>query len=156
MRANMWSRILVALCFFSLTAQANPPVTHDPGTRVSIKLAETSGALPEPEKMIEPLMAVGGGERQVRVLRRDTSGQQEITLDLWGATVPQTDIPKTLRDAFPVLASADIQVTTLDPNDRPKREGGDRLKHFEKELEKEGRDGEKRVIKKVVKIIKKE
>jgi hypothetical protein len=152
MRANMWSRILIVLSFFSLTAQATPPVTHEPGTRVSIKLAEASGELPEPEKMIEPLMTVGG-ERQVRVLRRDTAGQQELTLDLWGGTVPQADIPKTLRDAFPVLASADIQVTTLDPNDRPKLEGAGRLQKLEKELDG---NGEKRVVKKVVKIIKKD
>lgn len=147
MRANMWSRILVALCFFSFTVQADPPA-QESGTRVAIRLAESSGQLPDAEKMVESLMAAGGGERQVRVMRRDSSGQQDLTMDLWGATVPQTDIPQSLRDAFPVLATADIQVSTLDPKDRPKREGAGRL---EKELR--GEDGT--VVKKVVKIVKK-
>jgi hypothetical protein len=123
MRANMWSRVLVALSFFSLTVHAAPPVTHEPGTRVTLRLAEANGQFPEPEKMVESLVAVGG-EHEIRVMRRHASGQQELTLDLWGNTVPQADIPKTLRDAFPVLASADIQVSTLDPKDRPEARGG--------------------------------
>jgi hypothetical protein len=140
----MWSRVLVALSFFSLAAQASPP-PQEPGTRVTVQLAKTSGELPEPEKMVESLMAVGGGERQVRVIRRNVTDQALLTLDLWGSTVPQADIPKTLRDAFPVLASADIQVSTLDPQDRPKRG------EIEREL-----PGEKGTVKKVVKLIKKE
>jgi hypothetical protein len=147
MRANMWSRILVVLGFFSLTAQATPPATHEPGTRVTVKLAESSGQLPDPEKLVESLMSVGG-EHQVQVKRRLTSGQQELTLDLWGGTVPQDSIPQTLREAFPILASADIQVSTLDAKDRPKFEGLGRL-------EREGK-GEPGTVKKVVKIIKKE
>jgi hypothetical protein len=147
MRAKMWSRVLVVLSFFSLTAQASPPVTHEPGTRVTIRLAEASGQLPDPEKMVDSLVSVGG-EHQVQVKRRQTDGQQELTVDLWGGTVPQADMPQTLRDAFPVLASADIQVTSLDAKDRPKFEGLG-------ELEKDGH-GEHGVVKKVVKIIKKE
>ncbi|MCY1081390.1 hypothetical protein [Archangium lansingense] len=148
MRANPWSRILVALCFFSFTVQASPPPSHESGTRVAIRLPEASGELPEPEKMVEPLM-VDGGERQVRMMRRKSPGTQELTMELWGSTVPQVDIPQALRDAFPVLASADIQVSTLDPKDRPKPHGEGKL---ERELH-----GEKgTVVKKVVKIIKKE
>lgn len=149
MRANMWSRILVALCFFSFSVQASPPPSHEPGTRVAIRLPEASGELPDAEKMIEALKAAGGEEFQVRAMRRKTPEQQELTLDLWGNTVPQAEIPQSLRDAFPVLASADIQVSTLDPKDRPKGEGRGAL---ERELR-----GEKgTVVKKVVKIIKKE
>ncbi|KFA93296.1 hypothetical protein [Archangium violaceum] len=149
MRANPWSRILVALCFFSFTVQASPP-SQESGTRVAIHLSESSGELPDPEKVVESLMAVGGGEqRQVRVTRRNTSGQQELTVDLWGSTVPQADIPQSLRDAFPVLASADIQVSTLDPKDRPKPRG-------EGQLERELHGEKGKVVKKVVKIIKKE
>jgi hypothetical protein len=147
MRAKMWSHVLVVLSFFSLTAQASPPVTHEPGTRVTIRLAEASGQLPDPEKMVDSLVSVGG-EHQVQVKRRQTAGQQELTVDLWGGTVPQADMPQTLRDAFPALASADIQVTSLDAKDRPKFEGLG-------ELEKDGH-GEHGVVKKVVKIIKKE
>jgi hypothetical protein len=148
LRANMWSRVLVVLSFFSFTVQADPPVTHEPGTRVAIKLAEASGELPDPEKVVQSLEAVGGGERQVRVMRRNTEGQQELTVDLWGATVPQAEIPQTLRDAFPVLASADIQVSTLGPNDRPRP-----MEACDRELRA---PGEKGTVKKVVKIIKKE
>ncbi|AKJ06949.1 hypothetical protein ATI61_10588 [Archangium gephyra] len=148
MRANLWSRILVVLCFFSFNVQASPP-SQEPGTRVAIRLPESSGELPDPEKVVESLMAAGAGERQVRVIRRNTSGQQELTLDLWGDTVPQADIPQSLRDGFPVLASADIQVSTLDPKDRPTPRGEGRL-------ERELRDEKGTVVKKVVKIIKKE
>jgi len=144
MRAMMWSRVLVVLSFLSLSAQASPPA--EPGTRVTVKLAETSGQLPDPEKVVESLESVGG-EHQVRVQRRQVDGQQELTVDLWGGTVPPADIPQTLRDTFPVLASADIQVTTLDPKDRPKLDGLRELREPH---------GEKGTVKKVVKIIKKE
>ncbi|MFL5347126.1 MAG: hypothetical protein ACJ8AT_20265 [Hyalangium sp.] len=147
MRANMWSRVLVVLSFFSLSAQAAPPATHESGTRVTVKLAEASGQLPDPEKLVESLASVGG-EHQVQVKRRQTAGQQELTVDLWGGTVPPADIPQTLREAFPVLASADIQVTSLDAKDRPKFEGMG-------ELEQDAH-GEHGVVKKVVKIIRKE
>lgn len=145
MRANMWSRILIVLSFFSLSVQASPPA--EPGTRVTIQLAQASGALPEPEKVVESLEAVGG-ERQVKVMRHKSADSQQLVLELWGNFVPQADIPKTLRDAFPVLGSADIQVASIDPKDRPKFEG---LGTLEKETH-----GEKGTVKKVVKIIKKE
>jgi hypothetical protein len=147
MRTNMWTRILVALSFFSLTAQASPSDLQEPGTRVAITLAQASGELPEPEKLVESLKTIDG-KHIVQVQLRKSPDQQVVTLDLWGGTVPQADIPKTLRDAFPVLASADIQVSTLDEKDRPKLEGRGRL---EREL-----GGEKGTVKKVVKIIKKE
>jgi hypothetical protein len=145
MRANMWSRILIVLSFFSLSVQASPPV--EPGTRVTVKLAQASGELPDAEKLVESLEAVGG-EHQVRVMKRKSPDAQELTMELWGNFVPQADIPKTLRDTFTVLATADIQVASIDPKDRPKFEGHGTL---EKELH-----GEKGTVKKVVKIIKKE
>jgi hypothetical protein len=132
----MWSRILIVLSFFSLSVQASPPV--EPGTRVTVRLAQASGELPDPEKLVESLEAVGG-EHQVRVMRRKSTDTQELTLELWGNFVPQADIPQTLRDTFSVLASADIQVATLEPRDRPKFEGLGQG-----------------TVKKVVKIIKKE
>jgi hypothetical protein len=141
----MWSRILIALSLLSLTVQASPPV--EPGTRVTVRLAQASGELPDPEKLVESLEAAGG-EHQVKVLRRKAADAQELTLELWGHFVPPADIPQTLRNTFPVLGSADIQVATLDPKDRPKFEGHGTL---EKELH-----GEKGTVKKVVKIIKKE
>jgi len=145
MRSNPWSRILVALGFFSLAAQAFTPPGQETGTRVTVRLAEASGELPDPEKVVESLEAVGG-EHQVRVQRRKSSGQQELTMDLWGNFVPQADIPQTLRDTFPVLASADIQVSTVDAKERPKFEGAGRLElHGEKGT----------TVKKVVKIIRK-
>lgn len=145
MRAmSMWSRVLVVLSFVSLSAQASPP-PEEPGTKVSIKLAQASGTLPEPEQLVDSLKSVGG-EHQVRLQRREKEGQQELTMELWGGTVPQADIPQTLRAAFPVLTAADIQVSSLDPKDRPKLNPSDL-----QELR-----GEKGTVKKVVKIIKKE
>lgn len=137
MRANMWNRALVILGLVSLSVQAAPPAAQEPGTRVTVRLAEASGQMPEPERVVESLEAAGG-EHHVRVKRQRSSGMEELTVELWGATVPQADIPQTLREAFPVLAAADIQVASIDAKERPK---------FEKE---EGR------VKKVVKIIKKE
>jgi hypothetical protein len=146
MRANRWSRVLVVLSFFSLSVQAAPPDAQEPGTRVTVRLAEASGQLPDAEKLVQSLEAAGG-EHQVQVRRRQVGGQQELSMDLWGATVPQADIPQTLRDAFPVLASADIQVASIDPKDRPK---------FEEPCDRKELHGEKGTVKKVVKIIKKE
>lgn len=144
MRANMWSRALVVLSFFSLSVQASPPAAEEPGTRVIVRLAEASGQLPEAEKVVQSIEAIGG-EHQVLVKRRDVEGQQELAVELWGATVPHADIPQTLREAFPVLATADIQVSSIDPKDRPKL--GELIRE---------RRGEKGTVKRVVKIIKKE
>jgi hypothetical protein len=146
MRAQMWSRALVVLSFFSLSVQASPPAPQEPGTRVTIQLAEANGQLPDAEKLVESLVAAGG-EHQIRVRRQQTAGQQALTLDLWGATVPPEDIPQTLRGAFPVLASAGIEVTSIDPKDRPKAE---------KDCEMNEHPGENGTVKKVVKIIRKE
>ncbi len=144
MRAYMWSRALVVLSFFSLSVQASPPDNQEQGTRVIVKLAEASGQIPEAEKVVQSIEAVGG-EHQVLVKRRVMEGQQELSVDVWGATVPHADILQTLREAFPVLASADIQVSAIDPKDRPKL--GELIRD---------RHGEKGTVKKVVKIIKKE
>ncbi len=146
MRANMWSRALVVLSFFSLSVQASPPAPQEPGTRVTVRLAVANGQLPDAEKVVESLEAAGG-EHQVQVRRRQTTDQQDLTVDLWGATLPQADIPQALREAFPVLASAEIEVASIDPKDRPK---------FEKDCDLKEPHGEKGTVKKVVKIIKKE
>lgn len=146
MRAQMWSRALVVLSFFSLSVQASPPATQEPGTRVTIQLAVASGQLPDAEKLVESLVATGG-EHQIQVRRQQTADQQALTVDLWGATVPPADIPQTLREAFPVLGSAGIEVASIDPKDRPK---------FEKDCDLKEHHGEKGTVKKVVKIIRKE
>jgi hypothetical protein len=146
MRANMWSRALIVLSFLSLSVQASPPGTEEPGTRVTVRLAAASGQLPDTESVVESLKAAGG-EHQVQVRRRHTPDQQELTVDLWGATVPPADIPQTLREGFPVLASAEIQVAALDPKDRPK---------LDKDCDLKEARGERCTVKKVVKIIKKE
>lgn len=122
MRANMWSRVLITLGFFSLSAQAAPPPSPEPGTRVTVRLTAANAHLPDPEKLVESVVAVGG-EHEVRVKRLQSPGQEEVTLELWGSTLPQADIPATLRNSFPELASADIQVTPLDPGERPPHEG---------------------------------
>jgi len=146
MRAQMWSRALVVLSFFSLSVHASPPAAQEPGTRVTLQLAVASGQLPEAEKLVESLVAAGG-EHQIRVRRQQTADQQRLTVDLWGATVPPADIPQTLREAFPVLASAGIEVASIDPKDRPKPE---------KDCDLKEHPGEKGTVKKVVKIIRKE
>jgi hypothetical protein len=149
MRTKMWSSVLAVLSFLPLTVLADPPShPREPGTRVTIRLAESSGQLPDAEKLVESLLSAGGDHR-VRAKRRQKEGQQELTLDLWGGTVPQAEIPQSLRNAFPVLVPAVIQVAAIDPRDRPGHED------LDDDLEREGH-GDKKVIKKVVKIIKKE
>jgi hypothetical protein len=142
----MWSRVLVVLSFLSLSVQASPPAPEEPGTRVTVRLATASGQIPETESMVSALKAAGG-EHQVQIRRRQMPDQQELTIDLWGATVPPADIPQTLREGFPELASAEIQVTALDPKDRPK---------LDKDCDVKEARGERCTVKKVVKIIKKE
>jgi hypothetical protein len=146
MRAHMWSRALVVLSFFSLSVQASPPADPEPGTRVTIQLAVASGQLPDAEKLVESLVAAGG-KHQIQVRRQQTADQQALTMDLWGATVPPADIPQALREAFPVLASAGIEVASIDPKDRPK---------FDKDCDRREANGEKCTVKKVVKVIRKE
>ena len=141
MRVKMWSRPLLCVGLLSLGLYAVPAAAADEeaGTQVSVKLAAASGQLPEPEKLVESLLAKGG-EHTVKVTHQKTDGQSDLTLKVWGPTVPAAEIPKTLRDAFPVLAKADIQVSTLDASQRP---------NFEQEL-RSPEDGKqvKRIIKK--------
>lgn len=125
MNLKHWSRPLLSLGLLSLVLGSLPAAaTEEQGTQVVVRLAQTSGELPEAEKMVQSLTAAGG-KQLVEVKVRKTPEQQEATLQLWGRTVPQQDIPQTLREAFPVLATADIQVTALDPSTRPQPEPGE-------------------------------
>jgi hypothetical protein len=96
MRAQMWSRALVVLSFFSLSVQASPPAAEEPGTRVTIQLAVASGQLPDAEKLVDSLVAAGG-EHQIRVRRQQTADQQSLTVDLWASIDPK-DRPKPEKD----------------------------------------------------------
>jgi hypothetical protein len=49
-----------------LLTLALPAAAQEPGTRVSIRMAEASGPLPRPDRVAQSLEAVGG-EHQVRV-----------------------------------------------------------------------------------------
>lgn len=143
MRVKMWSRPMLCVGLLSLGLYAVPAAAADEeaGTQVSVKLAAGSGQLPEPQKLVESLLAKGG-EHTVKVTHQKTDGQSDLTLKVWGPTVPAAEIPKTLRDAFPVLAKADIQVSALAAGERP---------NLEQELRGSG-DG----TRKVRKIVKKE
>jgi hypothetical protein len=78
-------------------------------------------AAPDAEKIVEALEAVGG-EHQVIANLRQGSGQDELTLDLWGNWLAGSQIPQALRDGFPELATAEINVSSLDAASRPKLE----------------------------------
>jgi hypothetical protein len=138
MNVKNWSRHLLSLGLLSLALGALPAAAaEEGGTQVVVRLA--SGELPEPEKMVQSLTATGG-KHQVEVKVRKTSEQHEATLKLWGPTVPQADIPQTLRDAFPALATADIQVSALDASEKPRIEEGEGRrvrKIIKKEVHKE-------------------
>jgi hypothetical protein len=142
MSVKMWSRSLLCVGLLSLGLYAVPAAAaEEGGTQVSVKLPAASGQLPEPEKLVESLLATGG-QHTVKVTHQKTDGQSDLTLKVWGPTVPAAEIPKTLRDAFPVLAKADIQVSALAASERP---------NLEQELRGTG-DG----TRKVRKIVKKE
>lgn len=96
---------------------------EETGTRVEVRLA--SGTMPDPEKVVAALITVGSGERQVKVIRKRATGGETLTLDLWGGTVPEAEIPSTLRESFPALAPAEIQVSTLPLSEKPKLEAGE-------------------------------
>jgi hypothetical protein len=143
MRVKMWSRPLLSAGLLLLGMYAPPALAADEGTQVLVTLPADSGELPEHEKLVQAVKAAGG-EHQVKVMHKKSAEQHVITMQVWGNTIPAADIPRTLREGFPVLAKADIQVSALDASQRP---------NFE-ELEREGlrsTDG-----KKVKRIIKKE
>jgi hypothetical protein len=140
MNLKNWSRHLLSLGLLSLAFGALPAAAaEEGGTQVVVRLANGSGELPEAERMVQSLTAAGG-KHQVEVKVRKTPEQHEATLKLWGPTVPQAEIPQTLRDAFPALATADIQVSTLDASERPRIEEGEGRrvrKLIKKEVHKE-------------------
>ena len=121
MSLTKWSRAL-ALSLFALAA---PALAAETGSKVVIKVA--TGELPDPQAVLQSLEAVGGGEKQVKVMRQKSPAGQELTLELWGPFVPTAEVADTLRQAFPALASADIQVSTLDTKPAvPEVEDGER------------------------------
>ncbi len=112
------------------------------GTKVVVRLPESNGQMPEAEKLVKSLEAVGPGTREARVLRRNEQGKTEIILELWGHFAPAAEIPRTLRDAFPVLAGATIDVSALAAADRPKLDPNEAP---------EGSKGKRVIVKKIVK-----
>jgi hypothetical protein len=106
----------------SLMALSFPALAADDGTRVFIQLPKERGELPDAEKMVESLVVLGGGERRVRVKQLVKETVAEVTLDLWAPTPPAQEIPGLLRESFPVLATAEIQVSTLEASSRPKHD----------------------------------
>ncbi len=111
------SRVVAA---FTVLALSGVALAEEGGTRVSVTLTKAQGALPDPQKMVEALEPLGGGERQVVVKRKNTDVGAEVSIDLWGPSLPSTEIPAALRSAFPVLVQAQIQVAALDAASRPK------------------------------------
>jgi hypothetical protein len=135
MNVKNGSRQLLCLGLLSLALGALPAAAaEEGGTQVVVRLA--SGELPEAQKMVR-LLTAEDGKHPVEVNVRKTPEQHEATLKLWGPTVPQADIPQTLRDAFPALATADIQVSTLNASERPRIEEGEG-RRVRKIIKKEG------------------
>lgn len=133
MQIRSWVAVLAVA--FSSAALADDAS----GTRVTIKAANTV-QLPQADKLADAVMAVGGGERQVMVQKKQAESDTTLQLDLWGAVTPASEIASTLREAFPVLKDATIDVTTLDASQRPQLPPDERPA-----------DGKKRIIKKVIK-----
>lgn len=115
-----------------------PAAMAEDGVRVEIRLPTQTEL--EAQKVVESLVTLGG-EKQVKVTRQKSTDGDRMTLDLWGGTVPQTEIPSTLKQAFPALATATITVSTLPESERPalEREGDGTRKRIiiRKQVEKE-------------------
>lgn len=137
MISNRWKWFASAAALLLLAPLAAR--ADDSGTRVTIRPAAGT-ALPDPEKIVSQLTTVTG-DHEVRVSARRSPTGEELTIDLWGQTLDANDIAPTLKQAFPVLASAEITVGAADPKDKPKPDP---------ELEREARSGAKvKVIRKV-------
>jgi hypothetical protein len=124
-----------ALALAPVIAHADDPA----GVKVTITLASADGKLPQPEKMVHALEVVGDGNRQVMIRLDEADKATTTTLELWGRWAPNTEIPQLLRQAEPVLAKAEIAVSTLDPSLKPKitvPEGGDDLPHGKRIVKK--------------------
>ncbi len=139
MCVKMWSRPLLTVGLLSLSLLALPAAAAEDaggeaGTLVSVKMP-AGGELPDPQEVVESLLAKGG-KHVVKVERRKDDAQDAMSVKIWGPMVPASEVQGTLREAFPVLASADIQVSSVPASEKPKVE--------------EGRDGERRV-KKIIK-----
>ena len=140
-----WSRPLLTVGLLSLSLLALPAAAADEagseeGTLVNVKLPAGGGELPDPEKVVESLLAKGG-KHIVKVERRKDDAQDVMSLKIWGPMVPASDIQGTLREAFPVLARADIQVSAVPASEKPKLEegvrGGDGTRRVKKVIKKE-------------------
>ncbi len=103
----------------TLALLCSPALADEAGTRVTVSLAKSQGELPDPEKLVQAVSPLGAGERQVVVKRKATDAGGEVSMDLWGRTLTASEIPGALRAAFPVLKTAQIQVSVLDPASRP-------------------------------------
>jgi hypothetical protein len=119
MHANPKRNRLITLAILGATLPGVPALAGDTGTRVTIRVP--TGALPDPQKIVEAL-EVAGGEHQVRATVEKAQAEEVLTLELWGNWMLGQGIPQALRDSFSVLSSADIQVASLDASSRPKLE----------------------------------
>lgn len=144
MRKMMWSRPLLSAGLLSLGLFALPAAAAEQGTQVTVKL-KAGQELPDAEKLVQAL-EVQGGEHKVFVKAEKRPEGQQLTLKMWGTTVPVADIPATLRQGFPVLAQADIQASLLDPSEQPPT-----LERRELEAATTSADGTRKVIKRVEK-----
>jgi hypothetical protein len=82
------------------------------GTRIEISVPAGTTA-PDAKALVKAVMPADGqgGQRQVRVSVENQNGAQTIRLDLWGPVV--ADAAATLRQQFPALQGANINVSAL-------------------------------------------
>jgi hypothetical protein len=136
-----------ALSFAVLTLAplaASAARAEDSGLKVTVTLAAADGKLPAPEKMVHALEAVGG-ERQVLARLEKGEKSSTATFELWGHWAPSAEVATLLRQAQPVLAKADIQVTTLDASQKHTFDDKD-VEEMQTPADGHG----KRVVKKVI------
>lgn len=102
----------VVLLGLGLASQAPADYSVEVGKSIDISL-DGDGPLPDVQAMVGKLTAANASRLEVTAGIRREAQSTVIRLELWGDTVPLTDLESTLRGGFPELALARMSVGTV-------------------------------------------
>jgi len=112
----MWALVVLKVM---LPGTALAEGTGQAGTRVVIRVPADI-AIPDAEALLTRLTPQGRREQlTVAAHKKVENGISETRLDLWGNTIPQSEMEATLRSGFPALAGAEIVVSSVDASEKP-------------------------------------
>jgi len=112
----MWALVVLAVL---VPGAALAEGTGAPGIRVVIRVP-ADVAVPDAEALLTRLTPEGRREQlTVGAHKKVENGISETRLDLWGNTIPQSEMEAALRNGFPALAGAEIVVSSVDASEKP-------------------------------------